>query len=201
MIYDTSFLKNKYSSYSNIAQKISLEAKKGNLTRIKRGLYSDNLFVDAPVISNVCHGPSYLSFEFALSYYGLIPEHVSTYTSACFLKKDRVVYFSQGIAFEYRNIPSQVFPYGICYEKNEDGISYKIASKEKALCDTLYSMYPLRSIKDLKVLLFDNLRIDLDEFQKLDFGFILELAPLYHSNTLYMLAKLAKEICSHADSH
>ena len=87
MIYDSQALKVKYANYSNINQKISLEEKRGNIIRIKRGLYTDNLLTDAPIIANVCYGPSYLSFEYALSYYGLIPEYVSSYTSATFSKK------------------------------------------------------------------------------------------------------------------
>lgn len=83
MIYDLSALKNKYHDLSNINQKISLETKKGNLVRIRRGLYSDNIKVDSPVIANVCYGPSYISFEYALSQYGLIPEYVSVFTSSC----------------------------------------------------------------------------------------------------------------------
>ena len=38
MIYDNNALNILYKDYSNINQKISLETKKGNLIRIKRGL-------------------------------------------------------------------------------------------------------------------------------------------------------------------
>lgn len=37
----------------------------------------------------------------------------------------------------------------------------------------LYSKYPEKSMKDLKVLLFSDLRIDEEEFFKLDFEFIM----------------------------
>lgn len=39
MIYDIQSLRIMYNKYSNINQKISLEAKKGKLVRIKKGLY------------------------------------------------------------------------------------------------------------------------------------------------------------------
>lgn len=194
MIYDYSALKNKYSEYSNVNQKLSLEAKKGKLIRIRKGLYSDNLKEDAPIIANVCYGPSYISFEYALYHYGLIPEFVSMYTSACYNKKNNKTFITQNVTFEYRSIPNDVFPYGIMYEKNEMGLRYKIASKEKALCDILYSKYPVRSIKDLKILLFEDLRIDENEFYKLDFNFIIELAPLYHSNSINTLSKYISEV-------
>ena len=41
MIYDNNALNVLYKNYSNINQKISLEAKKGNITRIKRELYTN----------------------------------------------------------------------------------------------------------------------------------------------------------------
>lgn len=193
MIYDLQTLRNKYNTYSNINQKISLESKKGNLTRIKRGLYTDNLKIDGPVIANICYNPSYISFEYALSFYGLIPEYVSMYTSACFNKKNHKTYILSKATFEYRSVPNSVFQYGIVLLEAENKIKYKIASKEKALCDTLYSKYPVRTIKDLKVLLFDDLRIDEEEFLKLDFSFIEEISKMYHSNTLLTLVKYIKK--------
>lgn len=194
MIYDIQSLRIMYNKYSNINQKISLEAKKRKLVRIKKGLYTDNLLADCPLISNICYEPSYLSFEYALSYYGLIPEYVSMYTAACFMKKNNKKYMVNNICFEYRSIPDEVFSYGISFLKSESGIRYKIACKEKALCDTLYSKYPVRTIKELKILLFDDMRIDENEFLKLDFEFIEEIALLYHSNTLLTLKKYVKNI-------
>lgn len=194
MIYTYFSLKNKYLNYSNINQKIALEAKKGNLIRIKKGLYTDNLKIDSPIIANICYEPSYISFEYALSFYGLIPEYVSVFTSACFNKKNNKTYSTSDVVFEYRSIPDEVFNYGIVFEQNETGMRYKIASKEKALCDILYSSYPTRSIKDLKILLFENLRIDEIEFSKLNFDFIIEIAPLYHTNSINTLVKYIKEI-------
>lgn len=190
MIYNTAALKIKYCNYSNINQKISLETSKGNLVRVKRGLYTDDLWIDAPVISNVCYSPSYISYEYALSYYGLIPERVSVYTSAVFGKKNNKRYQLNEACFEYKSIPDEVYPHGITFLKNENGITYKIATKEKALCDELYSKYPVRNISDIKMMLFEDLRIDEKELKNLDFDFIKEIAPLYHSNTLLSFVKL-----------
>ena len=180
MIYDNNALNVLYKDYSNINQKISLETKKGNLIRIKRGLYSNNLKIDAHVI--------------ALSYYGIIPEYVSIYTSAVYNKKNNKMYKLGIETFEYRSIPNEAFSEGIRFFKNEDDINYKMASIEKALCDTLYSKYPVRSISDLKILLFEDLRIDEEMFNNLNFEFIKKISTLYHSNTLLTLNKYIKEI-------
>ena len=189
MIYDFQSLRIKYKKYSNIYQKINNECKKGILVKIKRGLYSDDLYNDKEVIANICYNPSYISFEYALSYYGVIPEFVSTFTSATFGKKNNKIYHMKDCTFDYKNVPDEVFPMGILIMKNSKDISYKIASKEKALCDLLYSKYPVRSIKDLKTLLFEDMRIDENEFLKMNFEFIKEIAPLYHSNSLNVLIK------------
>ena len=195
MIYDFQSLRIKYKEYSNIYQKINNECKKGILVKIKRGLYTDDLYNDKEVIANICYNPSYISFEYALSYYGVIPEFVSTFTSATFGKKNNKIYHMKDCTFDYKNVPDEVFPMGILIMKNSKDISYKIASKEKALCDLLYSKYPVRSIKDLKTLLFEDMRIDENEFLKMNVEFIKEIAPLYHSNTLNVLKKyLSKEI-------
>lgn len=189
MLYDLQSLKIRYKNYANINQKISLECKNGKLTRIKRGLYSDDLIGDIEVIANLCYAPSYISFEYALSYYRLIPEYVSALTSAIYGKKNNKKYTLDNALFTYSSIPSAVYPKGILIEENINGVSYKIASKEKALCDMLYKKYPVRSIKDLKYLLFEDLRIDEEELFSLDKDFINEIAPLYHSNTLNTFLK------------
>ncbi len=193
LIYTNDSLAVHYRNYSNINQKISLETRKGNLTRIKRGLYTDNLDQDAPIIANICYSPSYLSFEYALSFHGLIPEYVSTYTSAVFGKKNSKRYRTDDAIFEYRSIPDRVFPEGILFLKNSNDMYYKIATKEKALCDTLYSKYPVRSLAALNILLFEDMRIDENEFSALDFDLIAQIAPGYHSSTLSMLQKLIQE--------
>jgi hypothetical protein len=193
MIYDLQSLKIKYKDYKNLNQKISIECKKGNLTRIKKGLYSDNLDLDKLVIANICYEPSYISFEYALSYYGLIPEYVSVITSATFNKKNNKRYVTNTQIFEYKSIPNDAYHYGIVFQNNEEGIKYKIASKEKALCDLLYIKKPVRSIKDLKILLFEDLRIDEEYFWSLNFNSIRELMNKYHSNNIKLLIKYTGE--------
>jgi len=49
MIYNIEALRNMYKEYSNINQKISLETKKGNLTRIKSWYaYTTTLYSSLP---------------------------------------------------------------------------------------------------------------------------------------------------------
>ena len=71
--------------------------------------------------------------------------------------------------------------------------SYQVATPEKALCDKLYTISPVTSVKELKNLLFEDLRIDEDAFNKLSKEDILKMAPLYRSTNLNLLVKLIGE--------
>ena len=75
----------------------------------------------------------------------------------------------------------------------ENGYSYQIAMPEKSLCDKLYTLPPAKNLTELQVLLFNDLRIDEQEFAKLDKASIGELAPLYHATNLKLLNKLIKK--------
>lgn len=91
--------------------------------------------------------------------------------------------------FIYRDVPKEVFNLGVLVLM--DGMySYHIATVEKALCDKLYIISPVKNINELKELLFNDLRIDEDAFNGLNKKDILVLAPLYHCKNLNLLVKL-----------
>ncbi|MEY8469388.1 hypothetical protein, partial [Faecalibaculum rodentium] len=66
----------------------------------------------------------------------------------------------------YQDVPLSVFPYEIeiCYENERP---FLMATPEKAVCDKLCTVKPIRSRKHLQQLLFDDLRIDQDAFSNL----------------------------------
>lgn len=74
-----------------------------------------------------------------------------------------------------------------------NGYSYMIATKEKALCDLLYTKKPVKSKKELYSLLFDSLRIDSILFSELNFAAIIELCDLYHKTNLKYFKKIADD--------
>ena len=75
---------------------------------------------------------------------------------------------------------------------SQGAYSHMIATPEKVLCDKLYTISPVKTIKDLERLLFEDLRIDEDKFYELNKQDILKLALLYHSTNLNLLAKFIK---------
>lgn len=192
MIYSFDDLKIKFQGYTDIKGKIRREAQAGSLIPVTRGLYETDSAADGKYLAGCIYGPSYLSFDYALYVYSLIPEAVyKTYTSATFNKHKAKKYQNYFGTFTYRDIPTAVYPFGVLiYEGN--GYSYQIATPEKALCDKLYTISPINNLTELKELLFNDLRIDEEEFNKLDKDTLITIAPLYHSKNLNLLAKLIR---------
>ncbi len=192
MIVTTSMLKEKYSKYSNPLDKIKREAQKGNLIRLTKGIYETDKNVDPCLLASVILSPSYLSFDFALSYYGLIPERVFAITSATLRVRKNKTFENSFARYEYTDIPANAFSEGLtCIEKGDYIV--RIASKEKAICDSLYKWRVVKNINDLKELLFIDKRIDEDEFASCDFALLKRLASLYNKTNLKLLIKLIRK--------
>lgn len=188
MIKTNNIIKEEYENYSNKNMKISREIKKGNLIKIINGLYETNPNVNGYLLASSIYGPSYLSFDFALFYYGLIPEKVTTYTSATCEKKKKKEYTNQYGKYTYRDVPTLVYPLGVKIIE-EDEYFVQIAIPEKALCDKLYTISPVKNYAELENLLFEDLRIDQEEFKKLNISDIEELANSYHCSNVTLLYK------------
>ena len=112
--------------------------KKGLFQRLKRGLYaSKNRFPVVEEIANALYKPSYISFNYALSYHGIIPESVYTITSAT--TKPTRNFIARDIAFSYAKIKKQAFTgYAIEVFDTDRSHYVSIATPEKALVDYLY---------------------------------------------------------------
>jgi predicted transcriptional regulator of viral defense system len=111
---------------------------KGYIKKLRRGYY---MFSDLSLneqtlflMANMLYVPSYVSFEGALSHYGLIPEGVYSLTSVSTKKTSS---FKTPVAlFSYRKIKPSLF-FGYQLEKYR-GQGYKIAEIEKAFLDYVY---------------------------------------------------------------
>lgn len=192
MIISTKELLLKYKEYSAPKMKIKNEIKKGTYFKVARGLFETDRNVEPYLLAGYLRSPSYLSFEYALSLYGMIPETVYIYTSATSLEKHTYDYQNMFGRYSYHDIPSDAFSSGVIYyEKN--GYSYNIATKEKALCDLLAIKKPLSTKKELLSYLFDSLRIDEEIFMTMDYDKAIEIAKLYKRKNLDLLIKVLKD--------
>jgi hypothetical protein len=114
--------------------------KKGLIIKLKRGIYLFNkndrkgnpslIFV-----ANQLYGPSYVSLEYALNYYDLIPERVADLTSVS-TKKTMRLKNELGV-FIYQHIKPAAFR-GFKLAKDEHGLPLLLAEPEKAVVDFLY---------------------------------------------------------------
>ena len=166
--------------------------RRGIYHKVVKGLYETELNTPAMVLAASVYGPSYISFESAMEYWGLIPERVVAVTSATTCKNRRKRFDSSFGTFFYRDVPLPVFPYEV-YIKSEGSRNFLIAGREKALCDRLYQETPLSSGKTLEQFLFQNLRIEENDFLSLDARILLELCPLYRSKNLKLLESFIKK--------
>ncbi len=151
----------------------------GYLSPIRRDLYlikntngaTRNTFEIAPII----YGPSYVSFESALSYHGWIPEAVKTTTCAS-VKRSKEFETPLGI-FSYEHIPLKAFSFGVEQHKQNDLILF-VASPEKALADMIYTRKRTwATIDDL----CEDLRIEAESFQTIDRILLKEISENYSS--------------------
>ena len=131
-----------------------------------------------------------LVLDYALSYYGLIPERVYEITSATMRMKKE---FDTPLGrFTYKPIPLQAYALGVDWFCDNIHGGKLIATSEKALCDKIRSDRGIGRLSQQKLrdyLEFD-LRIDMDLLYTLDTELIMAIATAYRSSNLKNLSKL-----------
>lgn len=192
MVKTVEELKFEYREYKDPINKIHRLIKDGELFQLTKGLYETNKNADPFTLARSICQPSYISFETALSYYGMIPERVYAITSACLNKNRKKVYVNQFGRFVYQDVPERVYPYGIVLVRMNDGGVFQIASKEKALCDKLYKLPIIRNYIELNVVLFDYLRIDENVLGEFNLDDMKLLSDKYHSTNVGLLYKFLR---------
>ncbi len=165
-IFDYQQLTGCLTEYRKPRDKISQLLESGEIIRIRKGLYTfAEALRRAPIrkelLANLIYGPSYLTAEYALSYYGLIPERVTIMTSVSTGSSCR--FETPFGIFTYRKIVVPVYAAGIVIEQS-DKTSFLIASPEKALVDKVWldKSFPGTTAADYESYLRDDLRLDFD---------------------------------------
>lgn len=112
--------------------------------------------VNPLALAPAIYGPSYVSFESALAWHGLIPERVEEVVCAT-LK--RLAEFETPLGrYRYRHVSSRFFSIGI--ERVEDPLlPWLLASPTKALCESVALDDSIRSQKDVRAWL-EAIRIE-----------------------------------------
>ena len=193
MIKTTAMLLEELREYASPANKLARMVASGDFIQVVKGIYETDRAVAGHLLAGSIYGPSYISFEYALSYHGLIPEAVYAITCASFEKKKKKKYKTPFGTFTYRDVPSEVFPLGLDVIQ-EGEYYYRIATREKALCDKLYTMSPVANSKELRSLLVEDLRIEETELRKLDRDIIVSYGEKYHTTNIKRLGTLLRRI-------
>lgn len=172
------------SGYRQVRAKIRQLLREGVIERVKKGLYVfgpayARTPISKEILANLIYGPSCISLEYALAYYGLIPERVEQVTSIT-PKRNKRFATSLGI-FSYRYLPLEKYTLGLTLRAVDDKRQCLIATPEKALVDYLYFLRNTQvdNFDEVRVLLFDDVRLDEAAFFQFDIDLFQQLAQVY----------------------
>jgi hypothetical protein len=196
--FDYPALMSALSMYAKPRDKVTSLLRKGVIVRVKKGLYvyGDD-YRKRPfcreLLANLIYGPSYVSLEYALSWYGLIPERVPVLTSVT-PKRGRRFITPVGM-FVYRRAPLTSFYLGMDRVVQDD-FSFLIATPERALADKLRDDRgsSIRNQSDIKSYVFENLRLDRTLFLQMDWKMLGELAEALNSHRVALCCRLLKRM-------
>ena len=176
-IFDSQMVKHHLQEYKKPRDAISRWLRQGRIVQVKKGLYifgpdQQRQGISREILANLIYSPSYVSFEYALSKYGLIPERAYEVTSVC-LHRSKTFKTAAGV-FSYKKRPLGVYSVGTT---QEDG--YLIATPEKALVDLISREKGLKSVRDLKEFLYENMRMEQTDLEKMRKGLLVQILKAY----------------------
>lgn len=190
--FDYQALLGALKGYSRPRDKITHLLRRAVIIRVKKGLYilGDNYRrrpYSKELLANLIHGPSYISMEYALQYYGMIPERVEAVTSVT-TNRSRRFMTPLGL-FVYHSIPMPLFPIGMTRVEIDADTAFLMATREKALCDKIRDDRGARwrSLKDVRRYLLEDLRMEEKTLADLNSDHIAEIAGSSASGKLRRL--------------
>lgn len=194
---DTQALLGLLGDYKKPREAISRMVKNEELIRLKNGFYLINekitqgnvRIIPFEQVANLLYGPSYVSMEWALSFYGMIPERVYSITSMT-LGRSKEYHTPVG-DFSYTTLSSESYAIGITKKDSPDFIGgFLIASPEKALADMIFKTCRNLDKDQLYVELLESKRIDREFFRSLDKDLLNDIAKSYRAQHVKYLADL-----------
>lgn len=168
----------------------------GRLVSLKRGLYMLGPVLSAepvtlPLVANLLYGPSYVSTDYALGFYGLIPEGVRQVTSVTTRRARR---FDTPLGrFSYETLALPAYRLGIASQLDAAGHSYLMAAPEKALCDKLMLTpnLAITGVSSMASYLEEDVRLDMDALMTMDPDLLARIAEVGSKKSLLrMLCRL-----------
>jgi hypothetical protein len=203
--FDYQALLDDLREYDRPRDKITDLLRQGAIIRIKKGIYVfgeryRRLPYSREVLANMIYGPSYISLDYALHYYGMIPERVEAVTSVTCSRGRR---FSTPVGlFIYRGISMNAYQIGIDQVVLDGGRTFLIAVPEKALSDKIHDDRgtSVRTLTEMRTYLLDNLRIDPERLEKLNADTLSLIAGRYRSRKIRLLSNLILKLGGSKDN-
>lgn len=193
MIAESWELLDRFKDYGNPKTKLARVVRSGQWIPIRRGLYVDDLRMNPLILASVIYGPSYISFQKALEWHGLIPERVPLITCATYGKSRNKKFSTPLGTFSYTDIPPRAYPMGV--DLLQDGeFQFFLASPAKALCDLVYKVPPLGGLAQMEALLLEDWRMEESDLGKIPTQDLETLAPLYKKKNLALLVRFIRSL-------
>lgn len=199
--FDYQLLMDNLGEYANKRDAITRLIRSEKIIRVKKGLYIFGPdyrkgLVCKEALANQIYGPSYISYEYALSFYGMIPERVEVLTSST-TGKSRKFHTPIG-SFSYRYQSLEKYQPGITLKQLDDYHSILIATPEKAILDQVYISRGLSEKTDMKSFFEDDLRVETHSLKTLSLPHLTEIAEHFSSARVTRAIKYIKELQNHA---
>lgn len=194
--FDYLFLMNALKNYKKPRDKITQLIKSGSIIRVKKGIYVFGTKyrrgpVSLEVLANQIYGPSYISLEYALSHYGLIPERVHWVTSITSQKSKS---FETPVGnFSYRHIHSDKYIVGVDDLKLDATRYCLMASPEKAIADLLAPMTDLTDKESVREHLTESLRIEPHDLFRLNIKKAEDICKVYKNARVKYFLQVLKD--------
>lgn len=169
---------------------------RGDLIRVKKGIYVQSgrgvPDYSREVLANMIYGPSYISFEYALAYHGLVPERVEELTSATTGKRKS---FNSPVGrFSYTHVPEKYYGFAFSRKEPANGRAFLLADPEKAVTDRILRERGRFSIRSMQQFLFENLRMDPIDFRNLDVAVFAEAYRTSGKRSMEILHRVRKKM-------
>lgn len=192
-VFDYQMLLDALDGYARPRDKITRWIEKGVIIRIKKGLYvfGEGLRrkpYSCELLANLVYGPSYLSLEWALQYYGIIPERVVALTSVSTGRSRR--FSTPAGLFTYLQVPLPAFRTGMTRVEIDGEPAFLVATREKAIADKVRQDRGLgiTRVSQMGGYLLDSLRIDESSLIDMNSQAISDIGRRYGSRKIQYLA-------------
>jgi len=170
-VFDFNDIQNLLPEYKYIRNKISRLVQNKYLIRLKQGVYLKNPEISGTnysleYLAQKLYRRSYVSLQYALQLYGMIPESVYEVTSVTD-RANKVFDTSEG-RFSYRLLKPEYYRVGVTQLRDPYGYIFDSATREKAMADLLYYENNFNSRSALYDYIINGLRIEEEDIAALN---------------------------------